>query len=71
MADPWAGKVYWRVERLHRDGTWRQISPEGMGGLERNRELFHLTMGQMRRGAIRLVNDRGGVEMEHHAGVPA
>lgn len=67
MTDPWFGTIYWRVERLRRDGVWRQISPEGMGGHDRNRELFHLTMGQMKRGAIRLVNSAGAVEAEYTA----
>lgn len=59
--------VYWSVERLRRDGVWRQISPEGTGGYERNRELFALTRSQMKRGTIRLVNNHGHVSEEHTA----
>jgi hypothetical protein len=59
--------VYWRVDRLRRDGEWRQSSPESMGGFERNYELFMLTKKLMKRGRIRLVSNHGETREEHTA----
>ena len=61
---------YWRVERQRPDGTWRQLGGEGMGSLSFNRELFRQTAAGMKRGTIRLVNDRGEVADEFTAGGP-
>lgn len=62
--------AYWRVERQRADGTWRQVSPGGMGSLEFNLELFKQLAVKMKRGAIRLVDNHGRVDREFTAGDP-
>jgi hypothetical protein len=59
--------VYWRVERLGRDGVWKQISPEGMGSHHFNQGFFVDKRDAMKRGRIRLVSSEGTVTMEHTA----
>lgn len=54
---------YFRVERLNaRTGQWRQISPEGMGGLDACKRLYAKTARTMKRGTIRVM-DSAGVQL--------
>lgn len=58
--DPYLDRRYFRVERLNaRTGQWRQISPEGMGGLDACKRLYAKTARTMKRGTIRVVDDSG------------
>jgi hypothetical protein len=60
-------EVYWRVERLQRDGTWKQVTSEGQGAFKWNHDFFEDKRDAMKRGAIRLVNNHGHVSEEHTA----
>lgn len=51
---------YFRVERLNaRTGQWRQVSPEGMGGLDACKRLYAATVRTMKRGTLRVVDNYG------------
>ena len=60
--------TYWRVERQRKDGSWRELGGAGVGSLAFNRALFRQTAAGMKRGRLRLVNNRGEVAEEFTAG---
>lgn len=60
MTAPTEPPRYFRVERLNaRTRQWRQISPEGMGGLDACKQLYARTARTMKRGALRVVDNHG------------
>lgn len=64
------GFTFWQVDRQRPDGSWRQVSPGGMGSFDFNHRLFLDLKGTMKRGTIRLVSNQGEVRMKHTAGAP-